>query len=624
MQREARAVVTPAESFDIVVVGGGPVGLTVAIDLARHGLRPLLLEAKESVSWSSRAICISRRSQEIFERLGVGPAFAAKALRWSSGRTFNRDELVFRLEMPCSSADRHAPFINLQQFHTERFLLDGLQALGSSAADVRWGHCVTGVVPSQDHVELAVSSADSTYHVRAKWVVAADGGRSPLRESLGLRLCGSSYEGRYLIADIEVRDVVWPVERHVWFDPVSNPGSTVILHVQPDGIWRIDIQLAQNDDSDEVLEHARLIPRLQAQLDMMGVQASWKLVWASVYRAHALTLDDYRHGRVLFAGDAAHLVPIFGVRGLNSGIDDAHNLGWKLDLVMRELAPQTLLDSYTAERLRATHENLAAATKSTWFMSPPSDGFRLMRDTILSLANQHSWASALLNPRQSAAHVYDASPIIVEDNLACGVVPGAVLPNVPVAKPAGGSTQELHLHDALAPVGFTVLLFADEIEPGHLGAVLESLPPSMAAVVVTARPAAWAISTDILLDRDGALTNLFAAATFPVYLVRPDEHVAARLRADAPEELLSALHAATGRAAIAQSEVRRARPISTQSSALERIFEALASGVDASAPSDSRAFLARLCMLLAYEVDDPTTVLDLVAQAAPVANPCAH
>ncbi|MFD2498385.1 FAD-dependent monooxygenase [Rhizorhabdus histidinilytica] len=168
--------------------------------------------------------------------------------------------------------------------------------------------------------------------MKAGWVVAADGARSVVRQALGLKLQGDSYEGRYLIADIEVAGVERPVERHVWFDPPSNPGSTVILHVQPDGIWRIDIQL-RDEDGDEMLEEERLLPLLQAQLDMMGVTAGWTLVWKSIYRAHALTLDSYRHGRVMLAGDAAHLVPIFGVRGLNSGIDDAHNLAWKLALV---------------------------------------------------------------------------------------------------------------------------------------------------------------------------------------------------------------------------------------------------------------------------------------------------
>ena len=244
--RPGAARAAPAK---IVVVGAGPVGLIVAIELARRGLQPIVLEAKDEIAWSSRAICISRRSLEIFDRIGAGPAFEAKALPWSSGRTFYRDQLVFRLSMPYTPEDKHAPFVNIQQFYTERFLLQALNAVGG--AELHWSTRVTRLSQDENGVALSVSGPAGAYEMRADWVVAADGGRSTVREQMGLVLKGTAYESQYLIADIEVEGASRPVERNVWFDSPANPGSTVILHVQPDNVWRIDYQLRDDEDPDE-------------------------------------------------------------------------------------------------------------------------------------------------------------------------------------------------------------------------------------------------------------------------------------------------------------------------------------------------------------------------------------
>ena len=629
------------ERATVAVVGGGPVGLIAATELARQGLRPVLLDGKAELAWSSRAICISRRSQEILDRIGAGPAFAAKALPWFRGRTFHRDRLVYRLEMPHAPGDRHAPFVNIQQFYTEQFLLDALRAAGDGA-EVRWGHKVTGARQDGDGVALAVAGPDGGgYELRADWVVAADGGRSAMRELMGLSLRGTSYEGRYLIADIEVEGADWPVERHVWFDPPSNPGSTVILHVQPDGVWRIDIQLRDGEDAEEALRDENVAARLQAQLDMMGVRAPWRMVWKSVYRAHCLTLDSYRHGRVLFAGDAGHLVPIFGVRGLNSGIDDAHNLGWKLAMVARGEAPEALLDSYSHERLRATRENLASAAKSTWFMSPPGAGFKLLRDAVLTLAAEHPWASALVDPRQSSAHVYDDSPVVLRDEIpgvAAGVRPGAPLPNAPATLAApgdGGGTAAGHLQGALPPSGFALLVFVDALGPeraaGLLGAPALAGLPLEPVLVGSERALAAAVPADATKLRRRARhrgdagqavrrPRLPALPGPPGRACRGAVPGRGRPRRDRGRARGGAgrRRAAGAPAAVAAQppQAADARVGALGREGLERVFEAVSRGVDTAGEIADRRFLARLALLLAEEVGDPERVLSLVAAAS--------
>ena len=351
-----------------------------------------------------------------------------------------------------------------------------------------------------------------------------------------------------------------------------------------------------------------------------------------MYRAHCLTLDGYRHGRVLFAGDAAHLVPIFGVRGLNSGIDDAHNLGWKLAMVARGEAPEALLDSYSHERLGAARENIAQAAKSTWFMSPPGPGFRLMRDAALALAAEHPWASALADPRQSSAHTYADSPVVLPDGAAedaGGVRPGEPLPNAPVVVPAPGGERPGHLHDALPPRGFALLVFVDALGSERAAGLLDS--PALAglplhAVLVGSERGLAAVpiaGARRVLDAGGALAGRFAARAFPIHLVRPDEHVAARFRNADAAAVADALGVALGRRAVEARPppvpplpVLDSRAGALGREGLERVFEAVSRGAGAVGEGADRDFLARLALLLAEEVGDAGRVLALVAAAS--------
>jgi 3-(3-hydroxy-phenyl)propionate hydroxylase len=219
------------------------------------------------------------------------------------------------------------------------------------------------------------------------YLVACDGGRSTVREQLGLQLQGTQYDGKYVIVDI-VQKTRRAGERLAWFDPPSNPGSTILMHRQPDDVWRIDYQIRDDEDPAEAVKPEQRVAPGAEPPEMIGEDEPWEPLWISIYNAKCLTLDSYRHGRVMFAGDAAHLVPIFGVRGLNSGLDDAGNLAWKLARVLHGRSPDSLLDSYSTERVHATHENIAYGAKSTEFMAPPNFAFRLMREAVLAPGRQ--------------------------------------------------------------------------------------------------------------------------------------------------------------------------------------------------------------------------------------------
>jgi len=516
----------------VVIVGAGPVGYCSALGLASHGVPVVLIEADDSVCFGSRAICISRRSLEIVERLGALQSFLRIGLPWTGGRSFYRDTEVLHFTMPTDENQKLPPMINLAQYSIEQSLLDAVEAR-PDLIDMRWQTRVVAIEARDDGARLRLATPSGEYLLDADWLVAADGGRSFVRDALGLKLQGTSYEGRYVIVDI-LLDSARPTERLAYFDPPCNPGSTVLVHKQPSNVWRIDYQLRDDEDPDAAIEPANVMPRVESLLAMMGETAAWKPIWMGIYKANALTLERYRHGRVLFAGDAAHLVPIFGVRGANSGIDDADNLAWKLAFVVQGLASERLLDSYSDERVAAAHENLRHGTKSTEFMAPPSFAFDLMRRAVLGLAVAHPEVRSLINPRQTSAITYaDSSLNAALDAsaaVAAGPVPGGVLFECPLTIVNADSVREGHLTDLLGP-RFTVLHFVSTVENARQsldvagGDGIERVPLRIVRIAPGAPRDAASVDA---WDHSGRLFPMYDAAPGTVYLVRPDGHVLAR------------------------------------------------------------------------------------------------
>jgi 3-(3-hydroxy-phenyl)propionate hydroxylase len=512
-------------SVPVLIAGGGPVGLTLAALLARHGVRSLVVEADPGYCTGSRAICISRRSQEILWAAGAGPALQAKALPWTGGRSYWRNQEVLRFEMPSEPTQRFAPMVNIQQYHVEAFVHQALQQV-PELVQVAWSARVAGVDQAEDGVLVEVDTAAGRTRVRAGYVAACDGGRSTVRELLGLQFEGMQYEGRYVIVDVRQK-TRRAVERLAWFDPPSNPGSTLLMHRQPDDVWRIDYQLADGEDADEALKPQNILPRVQSHLAMIGEDEPWELQWASMYNAKCLTLRSYRERRVLFAGDAAHLVPIFGVRGLNSGLDDAANLAWKLALVLDGGAAPSLLDSYSSERVQAARENIAYGAKSTEFMAPPDFAFRLMREATLRLALDDAAVRSLINPRQSAPVAYSESPLNVAQRgrwTSALAAPGQPAPEALLRGPHG----DFHLTQCFG-TDFTCLVFADGSLPQAVAALAAH---GVGVLEIAAEADPWGQARERYgLEAGGAA----------LVLVRPDGYVMGRWSGLDPEPVLACL-----------------------------------------------------------------------------------
>ncbi len=519
---------------DVLIAGGGPVGLSTALGLALRGVHSVIIEADDSVCEGSRAACISRRSLEILDRLGVARTFLGKGLPWTTGRSYYQEREVLVFSMPHDATQKFPPMINLEQYYIEQFLLEEIARVNAASPDgrplveMRWASKVTAFAQDGQGVRLTIENALGAYEARAGWLVATDGGQSFIRQALGLELKGAAYTGRYAIVDIELPSTS-PTERRAWFDPPWARGTTILMHRQPDNLWRIDYQLRKHENVDESLTPEQIHSFVQRHLDAIGEgHLPWTPVWASNYRAGAMTLDAYRHGRVLFAGNSAHAMPIFGVRGLNSGFDDADNLAWKLAAVVQGHGGEALLDSYSRERVQAFHLNAESAMRSTEFMSPPSRGFELLREAALSLAGDHPPIASLLNPRQTSALTYADSPLSsTGDAFSAGPVEGAPLVDIRL-------TDASHLTDHLHCTGFTLFGFG-------------AAAPRVQALADAGLRDAKSLPIRAVAIDDAVAAKAYGAAPGAVYLVRPDGHVAARWHAPSDTEVQAAWRSACAR-----------------------------------------------------------------------------
>jgi 3-(3-hydroxy-phenyl)propionate hydroxylase len=506
------------EHVAVAIVGAGPVGLLAALALAQNGVRSALIEQKDTFNDGSRAVCLQRQSFHILERMGALKPFLEKALGWTTGRTFYQGRQILEFDMAHDSHQKFLPMYNLQQQYIEQYLYVAAMACG--LIEFRWQTEAIGLDNGDDAVTLRLRDPAGDYDLSADWLLAADGARSSIRGMLGLRLAGQNFEGRYAIADIRA-PIDYPTARRAFFDPASNPGRTILLHRQPEDIWRVDYQLEPNETTENALKETAIRANVEAILAEIGHDAGYELEWWSVYTANTLALDKYRHGRTLFIGDSAHIVPIFGVRGLNNGLADAENVAWKLARVLKGEASDTLLDSFAQERRDATMDVFANAGKSMRFMTPPSPGWRLVRDAALSLALDHEFARPFANPRQMTPFLYAKGGAILADDpsFSGGPAPGDLVPNFALNE--GG-----YLSDKLG-LGFVGLWFGTDTGVGAIAAALSDLDPTMIALAIGEH--------GDIPDIDGQIASGFAAVPGDFYLVRPDMYVAGRWRKPTPE-----------------------------------------------------------------------------------------
>ena len=490
----------------VVVMGGGPIGVATALDLGLQGIPVVVLDDHEGIGMGSRAICFAKRCLEIADRYGCGDPMLDKGVVWSLGKVFHRDRKVYEFNMLPEEGHKYPAFINLQQPYFEKFLVDRVREAQAAGApiELRGKNRVDSVDVHDDHVVLQVTTPEGPYTLEADWLIGADGASSPLRGMLDLEFTGEVFKDSFLIADIKMKSGNFPTERWFWFEPSHGQGASTLLHKQPDDVWRVDFQIGWDVDRAEEMKEENIRRRLDAFLG----DVEYDMVWSSIYTFQCKRMSKFRHGRVIFAGDAAHQVSPFGARGANSGMQDVDNLGWKLGMVINGLAPDALLDSYSEERIHGADENILNSTRSTDFITPKSKMSLIFRNAVLELSEKHNFAQRLVNSgRLSLPCTYDGSTLNGPDELKGGpdrTRVGSPCPDAPV--------DDGYLLNDLGN-DFVLLAFNAEAPdvPDADGIAVRSL------------------SLKAPDDPEAPLRQRYLGhAEKAFYLIRPDQHVAAR------------------------------------------------------------------------------------------------
>jgi len=497
--------------YPVVIAGGGLSGLTLACDLLLRGVAVVVLDEDDTVGVrgaSSRGICYAQKSLEIFARLGIYERIRAKGITWSVGRTFSGADEIYSFDLEDDSRSEQPPFINLQQFYLEWFLVDRIRELDEGA--IRWKTKVVRVEHASEGAVVHVETPAGAYALEADWLVDATGANSRIRDALGVDAHASRHTDRWCISDVRFKKPL-PVERWTWIDAPFNEGRGVWQHLMADAVWRLDYQMGEHADPESISKPEVAGARLREQL---GPDVEFEFVWIGPYQYRDHLLETFRVGRTVFVGDAAHVVCPFGARGGNNGIQDAGNLGWKLALVVASEAGESLVDSYHVERHAAAVENLRITSRTARFLAPRSAAEHRLRRAVVALARTHAFARKLANTgRMAQANDYPPSR--------WAPAGARSLQNVAV----DATTVMALLADGTRFAGLWI--GGSDRDVASLADVTRRLPFAARAV-----PA------------EGALAAHLHAAPGTLVLLRPDAYVAATIAQPTPDRVEAALRCA--------------------------------------------------------------------------------
>jgi 2-polyprenyl-6-methoxyphenol hydroxylase-like FAD-dependent oxidoreductase len=550
---------------DVLVVGAGPTGLTLASELLRHGLTVRIVDAAAEPSPWSKAVVVHARTLEALAQMGRADALIARGRKLRGATLWSNGEALVRADF--DELDTAYPFaLCVPQSDTEAVLGEALGALGGA---VERGVSLAGFRQDGSGVTARLTRDEEALTARASWLVGCDGAHSAVRKALGLPFEGSTYEERFLLADLRVDWDTRDDRISTWF---AEDGLAACFPL-PSGLWRV--VLSGGEDGAE----APTLDEVEAAFSRrtgLGAKLS-DLAWSSRFRVHCRQVGSYRDDRVLLAGDAAHIHSPAGGQGMNTGMQDAHNLAWKLAMVHRGHARSKLLDTYHAERhaagqavLRGTDAAMRAATvKGALARGVRDEVARFL--TGLEVVQQR-----VANEVSELSVHYENGPLSQEHTTSVlqariGTAAGGETPTVGSVRafdkaPAAGRRARdgratvagepgtRTLFEALDTRRFNVLLFDGRSDSAEgyqrfasvAAAVRERHAGAVDVTVVTpraTRPAELPEELAVVLDPDGELEARYGAATECAYVLRPDLYVGYRAQPLDEAKLLAWLDA---------------------------------------------------------------------------------
>jgi len=347
----------------VLIVGAGPTGLTLANILGLHGIQTLIVERNAATVGEPRAVSIDDESLRTMQYIDMIDEVRSTTVQGYGSHYYSPAGRCFAKVLPETLEYGYPRRSAFRQPVLEAQLRAGLKRYPS--VEARFCCRVTNIADEGDAVRARIAGADGVVdEVHAQYVVACDGGRSPTREALGIKMGGNTYDERWLIVDL-----VGSTERfrhtRVFCDP-SRPGLAL---PGPDGTRRYEFMMLPGEDPEQLLEEPRVRALLARHSDE---DARLPIARKVIYHFHARIAERWRDGRIFLAGDAAHLTPPFAGQGMNSGVRDAHNLGWKLAQVLRGNLGAAALDSYEAERKPHAWALIQMAVRMGHVMMPRS------------------------------------------------------------------------------------------------------------------------------------------------------------------------------------------------------------------------------------------------------------